>query len=297
MDSRGIAKPTIRALAICGLALGVATSAGAEQQPFAMSTGSPHLHQDSAGNYSTTDEAGNKIPCNAEDNSGFVICSTENPEKRGVREAVKGFWDGGKEQIDKAKEKLNEFKDALNLESLKEKFSEHEQPWCHEVRPGTNCIEYIPPAASTASTGSGTTINVHAPAAAEADPFDSVYDNYKSPTASRFGRVIGRAIKQKAERDRRKAEHKRLLSTLDRREGRTVEHKRQRAIAKSSAPPATRSRVTQPTGSTPRWRRPPVQVIQKPKSYAVKPTDYSRKRCGGYGYVHDGSMKMVCTKW
>ena len=96
-----------------------------------------------------------------------------------------------------------------------------EQPWCHEIvnpLPPVNCIEYIPPAAS--ASGAGTTINVHAPAAAEADPFDSVYDNYKSPTASRFGRVIGRAIKQKAERDRRKAEHKRLLSTLDRREGR-----------------------------------------------------------------------------
>lgn len=157
-----------------------------------------------------------------------------------------------------------------------------EQPWCHEIvnpLPPVNCIEYIPPAAS--ASGGGTTINVHAPAAAEADPFDSVYDNYKSPTASRFGRVIGRAIKQKAERDRRKAEHKRLLSTLDRREGRAVEHKRQRAIAKSSTPPATRSRPTQPTGSTPRWRQPPVQVIKKPKSYAVKPTDYSRRVSGG----------------
>ena len=187
-----------------------------------------------------------------------------------------------------------------------------EQPWCHEIvnpLPPVNCIEYIPPAASASGAGGGTTINVHAPAAAEADPFDSVYDNYKSPTASRFGRVIGRAIKQKAERDRRKAEHKRLLSTLDRREGRTGAPKtrsaHQAAVGAAVAPHKTLapSGTVQPppfysaaeqarVKEIVKERRAKIEMQKKqwaeqtkayqrakaakPKSYAVKPTDYSR---------------------
>lgn len=218
-----------------------------------------------------------------------------------------------------------------------------EQPWCHEIvnpLPPVNCIEYIPPAAS--ASGAGTTINVHAPAAAEADPFDSVYDNYKSPTASRFGRVIGRAIKQKAERDRRKAEHKRLLSTLDRREGRTGAPKtgsaHQAAVGAAVAPhktPAPSGTVQPPpfysaaeqarVKEIVKERRAKIEMQKKqwaeqtkayqrakaakPKSYAVKPTDYSRKvnrsrlpaQSGGItnckvirNYYLDGTM-CTCT--
>ena len=200
-----------------------------------------------------------------------------------------------------------------------------EQPWCHEIvnpLPPVNCIEYIPPAAS--ASGAGTTINVHAPAAAEADPFDSVYDNYKSPTASRFGRVIGRAIKQKAERDRRKAEHRRLLSTLDRREGRTGAPKtrsaHQAAVGATGAPHKTLapSGTVQPppfysaaeqarVKEIDKERRAKIEMQKKqwaeqtkayqrakaakPKSYAVKPTDYSRKSNRAFEYPKFGPIR------
>ena len=282
MVSRGMTKTAISALVTCGLTLGIAAGAGAQ------------VHTDSDGYRWHTDESTGKIRHCAHygpngdlyylgkprrDLDPSYLCPGEinptaaEPEKRGVGEAIKGFWDKGKEQIDKGKERVNEIKDAFNLESLKEKFSAHEQPWCHEVRPGTNCIEYLPPAVSASGAGGGTTINVHSPTTAETDPFDSVYDNYQAPAASRYGKVIGRAVKQKAERDRRKAEHRRLLSTLDRHEGRTGGPK-----AKSDYRAAVGEQTKSPARSVPTWRKPPVQVIKPTKNYAVKPTDYSRPR-------------------
>ncbi len=258
MEGAGIAKTMIRSITICGLVLAIATAAGAQtvhtnpdgSRWYAGSDGNMIF----CGGYAPD---GKYVSCPGDDLSEKPGLMDKAKDQWGKAKEKLQEWNPLK-KVDALKEEFaaddrpwrhetrnprpdEEPAERGFLEKVKslpgnvkqrvKNLFTPDMPWCHEIgnplhrSPPDNCIEYIPPAANVPDTGKTNTINVHLPAVGTADPFDSAYESYQTPAASRYGRNVGRALARKAERERREAEHRRLLSTLDRREERTAEPK------------------------------------------------------------------------